>query len=200
MIGRLQGNILEIDDGQALIDVMGVGYIVGCATCTLGRLQPGERATLHIEMVTREDGSRLYGFLDKSEHKTFSTLINVQGVGPKAALAILDVLSPQELLKAIAFEDKTAICRANGVGPKLAARLITELKDKPIAGADLSVTSFAPSAPPANTHVSEALAALMSLGLSDVAARRGVDAALKEHGDDADVQVLIKSALKGSNA
>ncbi len=194
MIGRLRGEILEVEDGHTLIEVQGVGYVVQCGARTLARLQPGQETILHIESLTREDGTRLIGFLDRGERQTFTTLINVQGVGPKAALAILDVLSPQDLMKAIAFDDKAAIARANGVGPKLAARLITELKDKPLAGTDTSAAGFAPTV--VSATVSEAVAALVSLGLNDALARRGVDQALKTHGDAAPVQDLIKTALK----
>ncbi len=191
MIGRLRGEILEVEDGHTLIEVQGVGYVVQCGARTLARLQPGQETILHIESLTREDGTRLIGFLDRGERQTFTTLINVQGVGPKAALAILDVLSLQDLMKAIAFDDKAAIARANGVGPKLAARLITELKDKPLAG---TAAGFAPTV--VSATVSEAVAALVSLGLNDAMARRGVDQALKTHGDTAPVQDLIKTALK----
>jgi Holliday junction DNA helicase RuvA len=134
MIGRLRGTVEEITEDEALIDVGGVGYLVRCGARSLSRLPAiGQETVLHIESQTTEvAGTRLYGFLDRSERSVFSLLQSVQGVGPKAALSVLDVLPPAELASAIAREDKAAVGRANGVGPKLALRIVTELKGKPI--------------------------------------------------------------------
>ena len=134
MIGRLRGLVAEIETEDALIDVMGVGYVVRCGARTLSRLPAvGEEAVLHIESQYSQDaGTRLYGFLTREERSVFRLLQSIQGVGPKAALGVLDVLAPGELASAVAREDKAAIGRANGVGPKLALRILTELKGKPL--------------------------------------------------------------------
>lgn len=200
MIGRLSGIVAEITEDEALIDVGGVGYLVRCGARCLSRLPAlGEEAVLHIESQTTEAaGTRLYGFLDRSERSVFSLLQSVQGVGPKAALSVLDVLPPAELASAIAREDKAAVGRANGVGPKLALRIVTELKGKPIG--DGLVQGLAAHAPPMTKPVpslsGEAVAALMGLGLAEPAARRAVEHALDQLGPEADLPILIKAALK----
>ncbi|HEX3916790.1 MAG TPA: Holliday junction branch migration protein RuvA, partial [Caulobacteraceae bacterium] len=136
MIGRLRGEVAEIGEEEALIDVAGVGYVVRCGARTLGRLPAvGDETLLHIESQWSDQlGMRLYGFLSRDDRRVFVALQDIQGVGPKAALGVLDVLSPGELMAAAQAGDKAAVARANGVGPKLALRIVTELKDKPIAG------------------------------------------------------------------
>ena len=137
MIGRLRGLLLERGEEEALVECAGVGYIVRCGVRTLADLPDlGREVILHIDSQTREDGTRLYGFLDKDERQTFIALLGVQGVGPKAALAVLDVLTPAQLAQAVAHEDKTSIGRANGVGPKLAQRIAIELKGKALFSGD----------------------------------------------------------------
>lgn len=200
MIGRLRGLVAEVGDTEALIDVMGVGYVVLCGARTLSRLPAiGEETVLHIDTQTREDGTRLYGFLTRDERSVFSILQSVQGVGPKAALAVLDVLPPDELAHAVAREDKAAVARAQGVGPKLAQRIVVELKDKPL-GAGLSVAAFAPAtstvAPPAPSVSGEAVAALMGLAIAEPAARRAVEQAHVRLGEGAALPALIKAALQ----
>jgi Holliday junction DNA helicase RuvA len=201
MIGRLRGLVAEIEEEEALIDVMGVGYLVRCGSRTLARLPPvGDEAVLHIETQTREDGARLYGFLTREERAAFVLLQNIQGVGPKAALSVLDVLPPAELAQAVAREDKAAVARAQGVGPKLALRIVVELKDKPI-GAGLVIgagAGFKPAvAAPAPPSVSgEATAALMGLGIAEPAARRAVEQAMGRLGEAAELSALIKAALQ----
>src|SRR5471032_954660 len=135
MIGRLRGMVAEIGEEEALIDVGGVGYVVRCGARTLGRLPAlGEETVVQIESHWSEAaGLRLYGFLARDERRAFVALQNIQGVGPKAALGVLDVLSPAELAQAVARDDKAQVGRAQGVGPKLAQRIVTELKDKPIS-------------------------------------------------------------------
>jgi Holliday junction DNA helicase RuvA len=131
MIGKLKGMIDAVEDDHLVIDVGGVGYIAFCSSKTLnaaGRL--GEAAMLYIETHVREDHIHLYGFASPAERSWFKTLTNVQGVGAKVALALLSVFTPLELTQAIAAQDKTFLTKAAGVGPKLAARLVTELKDK----------------------------------------------------------------------
>lgn len=201
MIGRLRGAVAEVGEEEALIDVMGVGYLVRCGHRTLQRLPAlGEETLLHIESQWSESaGLRLYGFLTREDRRAFVLLQAIQGVGPKAAMAVLDVLSPAELASAVAREDKAAVGRANGVGPKLALRIVTELKDKPITDGPVLMsapTSSVPSAPAKPAPTGDAVAALMGLGVAEVNARRVVEAAAAELGEEATVQALIKAGLK----
>ena len=201
MIGRLRGVVAEIEEGHCLIDCAGVGYVVACGARTLGRLPaPGDEATLHVHSQWSEDaGPRLYGFLARDERRAFTTLLGIQGVGPKAALSVLDVLPPGELAGAVARDDKAAIGRANGVGPKLALRIVTELKGKPLGD-----VSFTPSvagvhaevAPPVPSVTGEAVSALLGLGVAEVNARRAVDQALIRLGDAAERSAAIRAALQ----
>ena len=201
MIGRLRGILAEVGEEEALIDVGGVGYVVRCGARTLSRLPPvGEEVLVHVESQTSEQlGTRLYGFLSREERRAYVLLQGVQGVGPKAALAVLDVLPPQELAGAIARADKAQVGRAQGVGPKLALRIVTELKDKPIS--DLTVADFhaevrgAPE-PFRPTATGEAVAALMGLGVAEVNARRSVEQAALRLGEAAETPALIKAALQ----
>ena len=199
MIGRLSGILVEAGEEEALIDCAGVGYVVRCGSRTLQRLPaPGDPALLHIESQWSESGGlRLYGFLDKSERRAFVLLQAIQGVGPKAAMAVLDVLSPDELAGAVARQDQASVARANGVGPKLALRIVVELKDKPIG--DASVAAFHASIPHVAakpTNAGEAVAALMGLGVAEPSARRVVDQASLRLGEDAEVAALIKAGLQ----
>jgi Holliday junction DNA helicase RuvA len=201
MIGRLRGLLAEVGEADCLIDCGGVGYVVACGARTLGRLPaPGDEAILHIESSwSAENGPRLYGFLTRDERRAFTTLLGIQGVGPKAALSVLDVLPPGELAGAVAREDKAAVARANGVGPKLALRIITELKGKPLG--EVSFTPSTPGvhaeiAPPAPSTAGEAVSALLGLGMAEVNARRAVDQALTRLGDDADLSAIIRAALQ----
>jgi Holliday junction DNA helicase RuvA len=200
VIGRLRGTLAEVGEEDALIDVAGVGYVVRCGSRTLGRLPaPGDEALLHVETQWSESaGPRLYGFLTREERRAFVMLQAIQGVGPKAALGVLDVLSPPELAAAVAREDKAAVGRANGVGPKLALRIIVELKDKPIAEG-LVAGAHAASASPVlagPTAAGEAVAALMGLGVAEITARRVVDQAVIRLGETAPETALIKAALQ----
>lgn len=202
MIGRLHGTVVEVEEGHCLIDCGGVGYVVSCGARTLGRLPPpGDEATLYVEQQwSQEQGPRLYGFLGRDERRAFTILIAIQGVGPKAALSVLDVLTPGELAGAAAREDKAAVARANGVGPKLAVRIITELKGKPLG--DVSFTPSAPgvhveaATPPAPSLAGEAVSALLGLGVAEVNARRAVDQALIRLGEDAELSAVIRAALQ----
>jgi Holliday junction DNA helicase RuvA len=200
MIGRLHGVVAEIAEEEALIDVGGVGYVVRCGARTLGRLPPaGGDAILHVETIWGEQtGMVLYGFLDRHERRAFVMLKTIQGVGPKAARAVLDVLSPGDLQQAAAREDKAAVARAQGVGPKLALRIVTELRDKPIgdgAVAAFHAAALAPE-PPKATATGEAVAALMGLGIAEPQARRVVDQSALRLGDDAATPALVKAALQ----
>ena len=200
MIGRLRGIVAEVGEEDALIDVAGVGYVVRCGSRTLSRLpEIGGETVLHVETQWGEQtGMTLYGFQSRDERLTFVTLKTIQGVGPKAALAVLDVLPPGELAAAVAREDKAAVARANGVGPKLALRIVTELKGKPLG--DLSAAAFhasLPAAEPAKPSLSgEAVAALMGLGVAEPMARRVVEQAVVRLGEDAAAPALIKAALQ----
>jgi len=136
MIGKLKGIVDTIGEDFAILDVQGVGYVVFCSGRTLQKLpRLGEPAAMAIETQMREDSIRLYGFISDAEREWFRLLQSVQGVGAKVALAIQTVLDSSELAFAIARQDKAAIARAPGVGPKLAARIIAELKDKPVLAA-----------------------------------------------------------------
>jgi len=199
MIGRLRGAVAEVGEEEALIDVGGVGYVVRCGARTLTRLPaPGGEVVIHVETQwTEAAGMRLYGFLGREERRAFLLLQNIQGVGPKAALGVLDVLSPAELAGAVAREDKAAVGRAQGVGPKLAQRIVTELKDKPISDGPVATASGAvPRAAPAPTATGDAVAALMGLGVAEPVARRQVEAAAQRLGEGADERALIKAALQ----
>ncbi|WP_174300848.1 Holliday junction branch migration protein RuvA [Caulobacter sp. S45] len=200
MIGRLRGLVADIEEEEAVVDVGGVGYVVRCGARTLQRLPPlGEEVTLDIDSQTREDGTRLYGFLSKSERQAFLLLQAIQGVGPKAALAVLDVLPPAELASAVARDDKAAVSRASGVGAKLALRIVTELKGKPI-GAGLSMPLHAGAvnapAPLAPSVTREAVSALLGLGVAEPVGRRAVELVATRLDPDAPLPALIKAALQ----
>ncbi|MDC7677551.1 Holliday junction branch migration protein RuvA [Asticcacaulis machinosus] len=200
MIGRLRGLVLELSDEEALIEVGGVGYIVRCGVRTLANMpELGTEVIVHIESVTREDGTRLFGFLTKDERQAFVSLQGVQGVGPKAALAVLDIMTPSELAQAVASEDKAKVGRASGVGPKLAQRIVIELKGKPltVAGA-FEPVGYSPAAvttikPSVN---GESVAALMGLGMSEQQSRQAVEAAVKDLGPEAELAAVIRASLK----
>ncbi|HEX6867022.1 MAG TPA: Holliday junction branch migration protein RuvA [Caulobacteraceae bacterium] len=199
MIGRLMGVLAEVGEEDALVDCAGVGYVVRCGSRTLARLPAvGDEVLLHVETHwTQEQGPRLYGFPSREERRAFVLLHAIQGVGPKAALSVLDVLAPAELAAAVAHEDKAAVARANGVGPKLAARIVVELKDKPVS--DRPAAAFHSSikaAQPKPSNAGEAVAGLMGLGIAEPAARRVVDQALIRLGDEAEVSALVKMALQ----
>ena len=201
MIGRLRGLVAEAGEEDALIDVGGVGYVVRCAARTLARLPPpGEETLLHIETQWSEaTGQRLYGFATREERHAFVLLQAIQGVGPKAALAVLDVLPPAELAGAVARGDQAADSRANGVGPKLALRIVTELKDKPITEgpvAAFQASALRPHEPARPSATGEAVAALMGLGVAEPAARRVVEQAALRLGDEAEAPALIKAGLQ----
>lgn len=202
MIALLKGRIEEVGDGWAIVDVNGVGYLIFCSSRTLGQLGVGEAATVHIETHVREDHIHLYGFLDTHEREWFKLLTTVQGVGAKVGLAILSVLSGDELTHAIAAQDKAQVGRANGVGPKLAGRIVTELKDKvaklalgPAAG--IKGVKVAPSLSPggASSATRDATSALVNLGYTPSDALSAVSHAAGKLGEDADVSALIKGGL-----
>lgn len=191
MIAKLKGLLDSVSADHAVIDVNGVGYLVSASAKTLANLGgAGAPVTLHIETHVREDAIQLFGFASERERDWFRLLQTVQGVGAKVALAILSVLSTDELHAAIANRDRTMVGRASGVGPKLAERIVNELKDK--AG---GIAGFAPSAP-AGGIVADALSALANLGYKPAEANRVVSAAIEEAGEDADVGTVVRLALK----
>ncbi|ESQ86183.1 hypothetical protein AEAC466_03030 [Asticcacaulis sp. AC466] len=198
MIGRLRGILLETTDEDVLIECAGVGYIVRCGVRTIAALpELGAEVIVHIDSQTREDGTRLYGFLNKDERKAFEALQSVQGVGPKAALAVLDVLTPQQLAQAVAHEDKTAVSRASGVGPKLAQRIVIELKGKVLMSAEFGPIVTAPAGVAVRTTVNgEAVAGLMGLGVSEQQSRIAVESAVKQLGPEAELAAVIRASLK----
>jgi len=195
VIAKLRGIVDGIEDGRCVIDVGGVGYLVFCSTRTLGAL-PAGTVSLLIETQVREDAIALYGFATGAEREWFRLLTTVQGVGAKVALGILSALSPDELVAAIARQDKAALTRAPGVGPKLAVRLVTELREKAGAmpggggGADL------PAPVAGRGHVFDAVSALTNLGYRRAEAEAAVAKVVAEAGDDAAIDVLIRGGLK----
>ncbi|MFC3067750.1 Holliday junction branch migration protein RuvA [Phenylobacterium soli] len=200
MIGRLRGIVAEVGEEEALIDVAGVGYVVRCGARTLSRLpEIGGETVLHVETQWAEQtGITLYGFPTRDDRQVFVTLKTIQGVGPKAALAVLDVLPPGELAAAVAREDKAAVARAQGVGPKLALRIVTELKGKPLGSGPAATfhANIAAPEPAKPSLAGEAVAALMGLGVAEPQARRVVEQAAVRLGEDAPAPALIKAALQ----
>src|SRR6476646_11605739 len=201
MIGKLSGIIDSFGEDHVIIDVNGVGYVVTCSSRTLQRLpKRGEPASLAIETQVREDAIRLFGFTSDGERDWFRLLQSVQGVGAKVALAILGILSAGELATAIGTQDKAMVARSPGVGPKLAARIVAELKDKaPAMGSlDPMLVRLAGqveerSAP---KPVADAVSALMNLGYAQAQASAAVAAALRVAGEGAEAPPLIRLGLK----
>jgi Holliday junction DNA helicase RuvA len=197
MIARLRGLLDSTASDACIVDVNGVGYLVSASVRTLERLgATGSPVALHIETQVREDAIQLFGFLSEAERDSFRLLTTVQGVGGRVALAILSVLGPDELAHAVAAADTASIARANGVGPKLAARIANELKGK--FGA-IALGSAAPL-PVGSSQgvVADALAALAGLGFRPMEASRAVAEAQAELGEGAAVGELIRVALRKS--
>jgi Holliday junction DNA helicase RuvA len=201
MIGKLRGIVDSYSSDTIILDVGGVGYVVQCSSRTLQALpSPGEAASLSIETHVREDAIRLYGFKSDDERDWFRLLQNVQGVGAKVALAILGMGPVAELASAIALQDKAAVSRAPGVGPRLAARITAELKDKmPALGSiDPTVARLAGEEPARGTSpaVHDAISALVNLGYARPQAAAAVATSMKELGDAAEAPALIRRGLK----
>lgn len=197
MIGKLKGVVDSIGEDQIILDVQGVGYVVSCSSRTLQNLpRPGEAATLAIETQVREDSIRLFGFLQDAERDWFRLLQGVQGVGAKVALAILSILSPDDVALAVAAQDKAMIARASGVGPKLAARIVAELKDKAPSPGAIFVASPATEAAAASEAARDAISALCNLGYGRPLAASAVAASVKALGEGADAGALIRRGLK----
>jgi Holliday junction DNA helicase RuvA len=201
MIGKLKGTIEEIGEDYLLVDVHGVCYVAFCSGRTLGKVGGvGEAVVLFIETYVREDQLKLFGFLSVLEREWFRLLQIVQGVGSKVALAILSTLTPSELANAIALQDKTSISRAPGVGPKVAIRILTELKNKAPAFAGEASANIGLKQElgegVAAAPVSDAVSALTNLGYSRDQAANAIAAALKNGGEGADSARLIRLGLK----
>ena len=192
MIARLSGILAELTADSAVIDVAGVGYLVHLSGKTLGALGPvGGEVLILTELQVREDAWTLFGFGSAAERDAFRALTSIQGVGGRLALAILSVLDPDDLARAVANDDKAMIGRANGVGPKLAARIANELQGK------LGVPGLSGSAPaPRAGAASDALSALANLGFRPAEASAAVNAAQDELGADADLDALVRLALR----
>jgi Holliday junction DNA helicase RuvA len=201
MIGRLKGVIDSYGEDSVVLDVNGVGYLVQCSGRTLQELpRVGEPATLAIETYVREDQIRLFGFMTDVEREWFRLLQTVQGVGAKVALAVLGTLKPAELASAIAMRDKEMVARTPGVGPKVAERIVTELKDKAPAYTNVDPAlvrlSGALEERRAPRPVSDAVSALVNLGYAQPQAAAAVAAALRGAGEGAEVKTLIRLGLK----
>ncbi|QUT07082.1 Holliday junction branch migration protein RuvA [Sphingobium phenoxybenzoativorans] len=197
MIAKLRGILDSTGIDHAVIDVGGVGYLVGASSRTLAALGfTGEAVTVHTEMLVSDDAIRLVGFASAEERDWFRLLTGVQGVGARVALAILSALEPAEIHRAVAMGDKAMVSRANGVGPKLAQRIVMELKDK-IGVAPAGAAIAAGTAPlPGGSHSADAVSALQNLGFKPAEASAAVAAAEAEAGDGATLDALVRLALR----
>jgi Holliday junction DNA helicase RuvA len=200
MIARLAGTVDSVGPDGAVIDVGGVGYLTFCSTRTIGRLpSPGGAVRLLIETHVREDHIHLYGFIDAAERDWFRLLTTVQGVGARLALAILSAVAPEALALTIVAQDKAMLARADGVGPRLAARIVNELRDK-IGGLVLPAAEPAArgggAAPAANGAVADAVSALENLKIGRAEAYGAVTVAARRLGDGAAVEALITAGLQ----
>ena len=192
MIARLTGTLAETTGDSAVIDVAGVGYLVHLSGKTLSAIGAvGGEVMILTELQVREDAWTLFGFGSTAERDAFRALTSIQGVGGRLALAILSALSPDELARAVAHEDKAMIGRANGVGPKLAARIANELQGK------LGVSGLTGAAPaPRAGAAADALSALANLGFKPADASAAVNAAQDELGGEASLDALVRLALR----
>ena len=194
MIAHLKGRLASTGIDHAVIDVAGVGYLVGASSRTLAALGAiGEAVTIHTEMLVAEDSIRLMGFAEAGERDWFRHLTSVQGVGARVALAILSTLAPDELGTAVARQDKAMVARANGVGPKLAERIVRELKDK-VGAVALGPAGTTPVA--AAGVAQDAVSALLNLGFRPAEANAAVGAAEEELGAGTTLDALVRLALR----
>ncbi|HYD36452.1 MAG TPA: Holliday junction branch migration protein RuvA [Allosphingosinicella sp.] len=194
MIAKLRGLLDAFGADFAVIDVGGVGYLVSASTRTLSQLGAiGDEVVLHTEMLVSDDAIRLVGFSTAAERDWFRLLVSVQGVGARVALAILSALAADELHRAVASGDSRMISRAQGVGPKLAQRIVLELKDK-AGGVALGPAADAPI--PAGSHAQDAVSALLNLGFKPSEASAAVGKAEAELGSEASLDQLVRAALK----
>ena len=201
MIGKLKGLIDSYGEDYVILDVQGVGYQVHCSARTLQALpQAGEAAVLSIETYVREDQIKLFGFRSDNEREWFRLLQTVQSVGAKVALAVLSTLPPAELANAIALREKAAVARTPGVGPKVAERIVSELKDKApqFASVDPVVAHLAGAVEERNAPrpVTDAISALVNLGYPQAQASAAVAAVLDKAGEEPEARVLIRLGLR----
>ena len=197
MIAKLSGRLDETGDDWAIVDVQGVGYLVHCSTKTLSALgEVGEACTVHTDLQVSENDMRLLGFAESAERDWFRLLTQVQGVGSKVALAILSALSTGELRDACAGGDAAMVARAQGVGPKLAGRIVNELKDKAGALPGGGIAGVAGVSVPKGSASADAVSALENLGFKPAVAAQAVARAQAELGEDAGDSELIRVALK----
>jgi len=201
MIGKLKGVIDSYGEDFVIIDAGGVGYEVHCSARTLQALPaPGEPAVLSIETYVREDQLRLFGFLSDSEREWFRLLQTVQGVGARVALSVLGTLKVTDLATAVAMRDKATVARSPGVGPKVAERIVTELKDKAPAYTEIDPAvvrlSGAVDEKRAPQPVADAVSALINLGYGQPQAAAAIAAAARSAGDGADAARLIRLGLR----
>jgi Holliday junction DNA helicase RuvA len=199
VIARLKGIVESVDDGSAVIDVNGVGYLVSASSRTLRDLVAGQPATVLVETIVREDAIALYGFLEMAERDWFRILTTVQGVGARVALSILSTLSPDEIARAIAAGDKASLSRPAGVGPKLAARLATELKDKAAAFGVAPAPARAAEAASAQSGATvneDAVSALVNLGYRRIEAFGAVARVTQRLGTGAQLDAVIRAGLQ----
>ncbi len=191
MIAKLKGIIDSVAENWLVLDVNGVGYQLYCSQRTLSSLpNPGSDLVLYVETIVREDFINLYGFAEVNERDWFRILLSVQGVGRRAAMAILSVLSPEELDQSIATQNKAVITRADGIGPKLATRIINELKDKIGSLPHLTTSNTF-----AGSQQSDAISALVNLGYRQIDAVEAINRANQECAGDANVETLIRIGL-----
>jgi Holliday junction DNA helicase RuvA len=201
MIGKLTGTLDSYGEDFVIVDVHGVGYVVHCSARTLQALPAaGEAVTLSIETIVREDLIRLYGFESDAEREWFRLLQTVQGVGAKVALSVLSTLKPADLATAVAMRDKAMVARAQGVGPKVAERIVTELKDKAPAYADIDPAvmrlSGALDDKRAPRPIADAVSALVNLGYGQPQAAAAIAVAARSAGESAETAQLIRLGLK----
>ena len=196
MIAMLAGTVDQVAGDSLVIDVNGVGYLVFCSGRTLARVGGrGERLRLHVETHVREDHIHLYGFLEEAERNWFRLLTTVQGVGARIALGVLSVLAPEALTTAILAQDKAALARAEGVGPKLAQRIAIELKDK-VGDIALGAAALAAPASADGAAANDAVSALVNLGYQRSDAYGAVATAARRLGPAAQIDALIRAGLK----
>jgi len=197
LIAKLKGVVDTVDADSAIVDVGGVGYLVSASARTLRELAAGDAVTVLVETIVREDAIALYGFLETAERDWFRILTTVQGVGARVALSILSTLSPDEIARAIAAQDRATLSRPAGVGPKLAARLATELKDK-AAGFGVAPLGKGVEAPvmPAGSINEDAVSALENLGYKRVEAFGAVARVTQRLGADARLDAVIRAGLQ----
>lgn len=211
MIGSLSGIVLGIYDDRAIIDVNGVGYLVYLGNASLSRLKKNDAVFLFIETYVREDALKLFGFLSDNERAWFVHLQNVSGVGAKVALAILDIMSPSQIMQAAEMGDKASVARANGVGPKLAQRIVLELKGRAPPSTLYSMPEHSSYTAPSSAIVPDeerrealgdmtlrnnAISALQNLGINQAEAMSAVAHAYQGFENDPPLGELVKQALK----